>query len=215
MALSPTPAGGSGGRLPTTPATPTRKDLFESYNASVPDIVSGSLDLLLVGVNPSLWSGWSGYHFANPSNRLWPVLAAAGLTPRQLHPSETDELLAAGIGVTNLVNRATARADEVTADELRAGVARLEALVERWRPGVVAVLGLTAYRTAFGRTKAAVGRQRETLAGRTLWLLPNPSGLNAGWQLPRLVAAYRELRLALRPADPAADPVTFAGSGPS
>jgi double-stranded uracil-DNA glycosylase len=173
---------------------PSRADLLASYNATVPDLVSDSLHLLLVGVNPSLWSGWSGYHFGNPTNRLWPVLHAAGLTPRRLHPSETEELLAAGIGITNLVNRATARADELEPDELRAGVARLEATVARYRPGTVAVLGMTAYRTAFGRPRAQVGLQPETIGGRPVWLLPNPSGLNASWQLPRLAAAYAELR---------------------
>jgi double-stranded uracil-DNA glycosylase len=172
---------------------PSRRDLLGSYNATVPDLVSDSLDLLLVGVNPSLWSGWSGYHFGNPSNRLWPVLHGAGLTPRRLSPQDTGELLAAGIGITNLVNRATARADELDSAELRAGVSRLAETVRRWRPGIVAVLGMTAYRTAFGRPRAEVGRQPEPIAGRPLWLLPNPSGLNAGWQLPRLIAAYAEL----------------------
>jgi TDG/mug DNA glycosylase family protein len=178
--------------------TPTREDLLAAYNAGVPDLVSASLKVLLVGVNPSLWSGWSGYHFANPSNRLWPVLHQAGLTPRRLHPSETGDLLAAGIGITNLVDRATARADELDAAELRAGIPRLIALTERWRPAHVAVLGLTAYRTAFARPRAKAGPQQETLGGRPLWLLPNPSGLNATWQLPRLVAAYAELGAALR-----------------
>jgi TDG/mug DNA glycosylase family protein len=176
---------------------PTREQLFAAYNATVPDVVSEATNLLLVGVNPSLWSGWSGYHFANPSNRLWPVLHQADLTPRRLHPSEVSDLLAAGIGITNLVNRATARADELSAEELVAGVPRLEALAARWQPRYVAVLGLGAYRTAFGRPRAQVGRQPETIAGCPLWLLPNQSGLNAGWQLPRLVEAYRDLRLAV------------------
>jgi double-stranded uracil-DNA glycosylase len=181
---------------------PSRAALLAAYGATVPDLVAEGLRVLLVGVNPSLWSGYSGYHFGNPGNRLWPVLHQAGLTPRRLRPGENAELLAAGIGVTNLVDRSTARADELDQEELRSGVARLESLVRRDQPETVAVLGLTAYRAAFGRPRAGVGRQPEPLAGRPLWLLPNPSGLNASWQLPRLVTAYAELRAALPGSTP-------------
>jgi len=151
----------------------------------------------LVGINPSLWSGWSGLHFGRPSNRLWPTLHQSGLTPRRLRPEDTDELLAAGIGVTNLVNRATARADELTDAEIRASVPRLRETVRRWRPRHVAVLGVTAYRTAFDRPKATVGRQDETLERARLWVLPNPSGLKAHYQQPALSAEYAKLRDAL------------------
>jgi len=160
----------------------------------VPDLVAAGLRVLLVGINPGLWSGWAGLHFANPANRLWPVLHAAGLTPRRLRPEDTAELLACGIGITNLVARATARADELEAGELRAGLTPLSALVGRWQPGIVAVLGLTAYRIAFGQPKAQVGPQQQPVGGRPVWLLPNPSGLNAGWRMERLVEAYAELR---------------------
>ena len=162
----------------------------------MPDLVAPDLRVLICGINPSLASGATGFHFGRPSNRLWPVLHQAGFTPRQLHPSETPELLARGIGVTNMVHRSTARADEITDDEIRAGVAPLTELVERVRPRWVAFLGLHAYRTAFRRRKATVGRQAETLgptAAAGIWLLPNPSGLNAHYQLPDLVRAYREL----------------------
>jgi len=159
----------------------------------VPDIVADDLDLLLVGVNPSPWSGWAGLHFAHPTNRLWAVLHGAGLTPDHLGPDETAALLAAGIGITNLVDRATARAAEVRADELRAGRDRLARLVGARRPRRVAVLGLQAYRTAYAAPRAAAGRQETRVAGRPLWVLPNPSGLNAGWRSARLVEAYRAL----------------------
>jgi TDG/mug DNA glycosylase family protein len=176
---------------------PTREELAGASGRSVPDLVAPGLRLLLVGINPSLWSGWSGYHFGRPANRLWATLHEAGLTDRRLRPEETDALLAVGIGITNLVNRATARADEIGRDELRAGVPRLRALVRRWRPLYVAVLGVTAYRTAFDRPRATVGPQPEPLQGARLWVLPNPSGLNAHYQQAALTAEYTALRAAL------------------
>jgi TDG/mug DNA glycosylase family protein len=165
----------------------------------VPDLVGPGVAVLLCGINPSLWSGAVGFHFANPSNRLWPTLHAAGWTPRRLQPHETAEVLAAGLGITNLVPRATARADELDDDELRAGLGRVEALAERVRPAYVAFLGLTAYRTATGKRGADVGPQERRLGPARVWLLPNPSGLNASWQLPRLAQAYGELRAAALP----------------
>ena len=176
---------------------PTKDELQAAYGRSVPDLVAPDLRVLLVGINPSLWTGWSGFHFGRPSNRLWPTLHEAGFTARRLRPEDTAELLAAGIGISNLVNRATARADELTDDEIRTGPARLEKLVAEWRPRSVAVLGVTAYRTAFGRPKAKVGRQEETLDGVPLWVLPNPSGLNAHYQQPALTAEYAALRESL------------------
>lgn len=182
---------------------PTRRDLAEAYGSEIPDLVGPHLRVLLVGINPSLWSGWSGYHFGRPSNRLWRTLHEAGLTPRQLQPTETGEVLTAGIGITNLVRRATARADELSADEIRAGVPGLRILVADRRPPWVAVLGVTAYRIAFGRPKATVGKQEETLDGAGLWVLPNPSGLNAHYQQPDLTLEYARLRAALdAPATP-------------
>jgi TDG/mug DNA glycosylase family protein len=172
---------------------PTREQLQAAYGAVVPDLVAPGLRVLLCGINPSLTSGLRGLHFATPGNRLWPTLDAAGWTDRLLRPDETDAVLAAGIGITNLVARATARADELTDDELRAGVADLEALAARWQPGWVAVLGMSAYRVVTGDRKATVGPQDRRIGGRPLWLLPNPSGLNASWQLPRLAQAYGEL----------------------
>jgi TDG/mug DNA glycosylase family protein len=179
------------------PSRPTKADLAAAYGREIPDLVGPGLRLLLVGINPSLWSGWSGRHFGRPSNRLWPTLHQAGLTARRLRPEDTVDLLAAGIGITNLVGRATARADELSDEEIRAGVTRLRALVARHRPAYVAVLGVTAYRIAFGRPRATVGLQSETLDGAGMWVLPNPSGLNAHYQQPDLTAEYAGLRVAL------------------
>lgn len=172
---------------------PSRAQLLAAYGATVPDLGRPGLRVLLCGINPSLVSGLRGLHFATPGNRLWPTLHAAGWTPRLLAPDETDALLAAGIGITNLVARATARADELRAEELPAGLAALAELATRWQPSWVAFCGLTAYRMATGQRLAGVGDTGDRLGGRPVWLLPNPSGLNASWQLPRLAAAYREL----------------------
>lgn len=175
---------------------PSRAELLTAYGRTLPDLAGPGMRVLLCGINPSLWSGLVGYHFARPANRLWPTLHLAGFTPRRLHPSETDQLLAAGLGVTNLVARATARADELAPQEIRDGLAAVTAVAERWAPAYVAFLGLSAYRIAAGRPRAVVGRQDERLGPSGVWLLPNPSGLNAHYQLPDLVAAYGELRTA-------------------
>jgi double-stranded uracil-DNA glycosylase len=175
---------------------PDRADLQQAYGAVIPDLVGPGMRVLLVGINPSLYSGWSGRHFARPGNRLWRTLHEAGWTDRVLHPSETAAILDAGLGITNLVARATARADELSAEEMRAGVEPLRRLVRRARPAYVAFLGVTAYRVAFGRAKAVVGRQDELFEGAAVWVLPNPSGLNAHYQQPALSAAYGELRRA-------------------
>jgi TDG/mug DNA glycosylase family protein len=168
--------------------------LQAAYGRRIPDLVEPGVRVVLVGINPSLWSGAVGYHFARPTNRLWPALHLAGFTSRRLHPSETSALLEAGLGVTNLVARATARADELSPDELRAGADGVLAFAERWKPAWMAFLGLSAYRVAFGRPRAAVGRQPERLGPSGIWLLPNPSGLNASYQLPDLARTYSELR---------------------
>ena len=180
----------------TAPARPSKDELQAAYGRTVPDLVRPGLAVLLCGINPSLWSGAVGLHFATPGNRLWPALHAAGWTERRLQPWETDEVLAAGLGITNLVPRATARADELTDDELRAGLPRLAELAERVRPAFVAFLGLSSYRVATGERRASVGEQAGSIGGSRVWLLPNPSGLNASWQLPRLAEAYGELRAA-------------------
>ena len=145
----------------------------------IDDVLAPDVRLLLVGINPGLKSAELNQHFARPGNRFWPALAQAGITPRLFSPAEQRQLAELGVGITNIVSRPSATAAEVTADELRAGARRLGELAERIRPNVVAILGLTAYRTAFGRPKATAGPQPEGLGPAQLWVLPNPSGLNA------------------------------------
>lgn len=176
---------------------PTAGALAAAQDVVLPDLVRDGLRVLFVGINPGLWSGATGRHFGNPANRLWPVLHQAGFTPRRFGPDDAEELLALGYGISNLVARTTATAAELSREELRAGVPRLASTVERHRPGMLAFLGLSAYRTAYGRPHAGVGRQAETVAGVGLWLLPNTSGLNAHHQLPDLVRLFAALRAAV------------------
>jgi TDG/mug DNA glycosylase family protein len=176
---------------------PTRADLLAARNKKVPDVIAPGLRILFCGINPGLYSGATGHHFARPGNRFWPTLDLAGFTPSLLHPSEERELLTYGYGITNLVSRATATADELAPEELVAGQRRLKSKVKRYQPQVVAVLGISAYRTAFARKTVALGRQLELLAGAIVWVLPNPSGLNAHYQLADLAVQFRALRLAI------------------
>jgi len=159
--------------------------------------------VLFCGINPGLYSGATGHHFARPGNRFWPALHAAGFTPRLLRPAEQAELLRHGYGVTNLVNRTTASADELSPEEFVAGRRRLLAKVRRYRPHTVAFLGVGAYCHAFGLPRAALGLQAERLAAARVWLLPNPSGLNANYQLPALVRLFRALKEATDDGDKA------------
>lgn len=175
---------------------PTKAEIQAAYGKTVPDIIAPNLNVLLCGINPSIYSAAVGHHFARPGNRLWKTLHAAGFTPHVFHPSEDQDLLLIGIGMTNICDRATARADELSRDDLRAGRQALEAKVEAYQPKVLAILGISAYRTAFQQPKAGMGRQEERLHGAMLWILPNPSGLNAHYQLPDLAQVYGELRQA-------------------
>jgi TDG/mug DNA glycosylase family protein len=165
---------------------------------TVPDLIAPELIVLFCGINPSLYSGATGHHFARPGNRFWPALHAAGFTERLLHPSEERLLLDYRLGVTNLVARATAGAAELETEELQAGRRILERKVRRYRPRCVAVLGVGAYRSAFQRPKAVIGRQIDLLGDAALWVLPNPSGLNAHYQLADLAQHFGALREALR-----------------
>lgn len=173
---------------------PTKADLLAAKDKKVRDVIGPGLRVLFCGINPGLYSGATGYHFARPGNRFWPTLYRAGFTPRLLDPSEEWELLDLGCGITNLVARATATADELAPAELLAGRKRLEAKVRRYRPGTIAVLGIGAYRTAFGERTATLGPQAAALAGAAVWVLPNPSGLNAHYQLAALVEQFQKLR---------------------
>ncbi len=154
--------------------------------------------MLFCGINPGLYTAAIGHHFGRPGNRFWKVLHLAGFTPRELSPFEERELLRHGCGITNLVNHATARADELAPEDLARGGARLARTVRRWRPRAVAVLGLDAYRAAFGARRVAVGRQEGTLTGAAVWVLPNTSGLQASYQLGDLVRLFAALREATR-----------------
>jgi TDG/mug DNA glycosylase family protein len=178
-------------------ARPTPADLVAAEGRFVPDVLRPGLDVLFCGINPGLWSAAVGHHFARPGNRFWKALHLGGFSPRRLEPDEEAELLRLGLGITNLVERATAGAAELGAEELRAGAARLAAKAAATRPRVVAVLGVGAYRTAFARPGAAVGPLPDPIGGSAAWLLPNPSGLNAHYQLPDLAEAFAELRRSL------------------
>jgi len=175
-------------------ARPSPRELAAAHGNSIPDVIAPGLRVLFCGINPGLYSGATGHHFARPGNRFWPTLHRAGFTARQLHPSEQDELLRAGYGVVNLVNRATATAEELVPEEFVAGRKRLAAKVRSYRPAAVAFLGVGAYRQAFGLRSADIGLQPERFEGATVWVLPNPSGLNANYQLPDLVRLFRALQ---------------------
>jgi double-stranded uracil-DNA glycosylase len=175
-------------------------DLEAAKNATIPDVLPAPgepFQVLFTGINPGLYSAATGWHFARPGNRFWPALHASGFTPRQLKPSEQAELTRYGLGITNIAPRATAQAAELTPAELKQGAARLLDLIGARRPRFVAIAGVTAYRTAFARPKALIGPQPDPLGTARLWILPNPSGLNASWTLPRLTEAFRELRAAV------------------
>lgn len=163
----------------------------------IADVIKPGLDVLFCGINPGLVSEATGHHFARPGNRFWPALHLSGFTPRQFAPAEQEGLLELGLGITNVVARPSAKADELTIDELKAGGVELAEKVERYSPKVLAVLGVTVYRAAFGRKKAQVGPQQDAVGGARVWLLPNPSGLNAHWQLPALAAEFARLKASL------------------
>lgn len=176
---------------------PTRADLLAAKDKTLRDVIGPELRVLFCGINPGLYSGATGHHFARPGNRFWPTLYHAGFTPRLLAPSEECELLALGYGITNLVRRTTATADELAPEELLTGRKRLERKIKQYQPHLVAILGVGAYRMAFQERRATLGTQTRSIADATVWVLPNPSGLNAHYQLADLVEHFRNLREAL------------------
>jgi double-stranded uracil-DNA glycosylase len=179
------------------PRRPSRHEIERARGRRLPDVIAPGLEVLFCGINPSLYSAAAGHHFARPGNRFWLTLHRAAFTPRVLSPYEDRTLLALGYGVTNVVSRATGRAEELTPAELKAGARRLERKVRLYRPRCLAVLGIGAYRAAWGRPEATWGPQPETIGSTLVWVLANPSGLNASFQLDDLARAYRELRAAL------------------
>jgi double-stranded uracil-DNA glycosylase len=170
------------------------EELAAAKGLTLPDLIAPGLRVLFCGINPGLYSAAAGAHFARPGNRFWKALHQSGWTPRLLDPSEQHLLLDDGIGITNVVSRATTAASELTAQELRAGAEELEDRVNRFQPRTLAVLGVLAYRQAFRRPAAVIGRQQTTIGDTSIWVLPNPSGLQARYQLPELVSWFRQLR---------------------
>jgi len=197
--LGPGPFGtvGPRGYGDYTMTRPTTADLAAAYGRGIPDVIARDLAVLFCGINPGLWSAATGHHFARPGNRFWPALHRSGFTPRQLSPQEQDTLLSLRLGVTNLVERGSARADELTGEELRAGAETLDRKLRRHRPAWLAVLGVGAYRTAFGVRTAHVGPQPELRGTTRVWVLPNPSGLNAHYTLDRLTSEFARLHSAI------------------
>jgi TDG/mug DNA glycosylase family protein len=190
---------------PASRATrPTAAELRAAVGRTIPDVIAPGLRVLFCGINPGLWSAWSGHHFARPGNRFWPALHRSGFTPRQLRPAEQHLLLGNGLGVTNVVARGSARADELTRTELIDGGRQLTERVQRYAPAWLAVLGIGAYRVAFDEPRAVVGPQDRLVGTTRVWVLPNPSGLNAHYQLDALADAFAQLRNA-------APPVPLAG----
>ena len=178
-----------------TPWKPTKAQLLAARNKLVPDLIAKDLIVLFAGINPGLYTAAIGRHFGRPGNRFWPALHGGGFTPRLFSPFENSLILDLKFGITNIVERATARADELTDDELRAGGQRLEAKVKRWRPTVVAFVGIGPYRIVSGINDARVGLQKVLFGSSHAWVLPNPSGLNAHYQPAALAQLFADLRL--------------------
>ena len=185
-------------RVPTTPtARPRKADLLAAVAKTVPDLIAPDLNVLFCGINPGLYSAAVGHHFARPGNRFWPALHRAGFTPRLLAPDVERDLLPLKLGITNIVERASAAADELTHEELQSGAERLRRKLKRYRPRVLAVLGVGAYRTGFGQKDAKLGPQPKPIGQTTVWVMPNPSGLNAHYRLDQLAEMFATLRRAV------------------
>ena len=178
------------------PFKPTKQQLIAAAGKTLPDVIAPNLRVLFCGINPGLYTAAVGHHFARPGNRFWPALHKSGFTDRQISPFDERELLNAGIGISNVVSQATAAAAELTREDFIKGGELLAGKVKRFRPSIVAILGVGAYRQAFNQPKATVGEQAERIHDARVWVLPNPSGLNANYQLPELVKLFKDLRAA-------------------
>ena len=187
-------------------ARPAPADLEAARHATIPDVLASGLRVVFAGINPGLYSAATGHHFARPGNRFWPALHRSGFTPRQFRPDEQDQLLTLGLGITNVAPRATARAAELTPAELRDGALALQEKLAVLRPQWLAVLGVTVYRTAFGHPDAAVGPQAGGLGPTRVWVLPNPSGLNAHWTPAALAGEFARLRVRAAVPPPSVPP---------
>ena len=176
---------------------PTKADLLAANDRTIADVIAPDLRVLFCGINPGLWSGATGHHFARPGNRFWPALFAGGFTPRLLRPNEKHELLTYGIGITNVVMRTTAAAAELSHDEFVTGGKKLRAKVKKFRPRVLAVLGIGAFRAAFDHPAATLGEQADRIGETRVWILPNPSGLNAHYSPTALGKLFGALRTAI------------------
>jgi TDG/mug DNA glycosylase family protein len=188
--------------IETAVRRPSKADLLAAINKTVPDVIAPGLQVLFCGINPGLYSGWAGHHFARPGNRFWPALHASGFTERLLRPQEECELLGLGYGITNLVERATLGSGELSRGELQAGGRTFIRKIIKYRPQAVAVLGVSAYRTAFECPNTTIGAQSQAMEGASVWVLPNPSGLNAHFTPRTLAKVFREFRQQLRDLEP-------------
>lgn len=183
------------------PFKPTKEQIAAAAGKSLPDVIAPNLRVLFSGINPGLYTAAVGRHFARPGNRFWPALHRSGFTERLLSPFEEDDLLFSGLGITNVVAHATATAAELTPEDFVKGGRILRAKLRRFRPQVIAILGVGAYRMAFAQPKATIGEQDEKIHDCRVWVLPNPSGLNANYQLPDLVRLFSELRMTIDTSD--------------
>ena len=183
--------------IPLPRLKPTREELLAAAGKTIADVIAPDLRVLFCGINPGLYSGWSGHHFAKPGNRFWPALHASGFTERLLSPAEKSGLLKDGYGITNVIARTSASETDLSKEEFIIGTRRLKAKLLRYQPKFLAVLGIGAYRVGFARPKAMLGRQEEQFGDTIVWVLPNPSGLNAHYQPKELARLFRELREAV------------------
>jgi TDG/mug DNA glycosylase family protein len=172
---------------------PTREDLEAAYGKGVRPVIAPDLAVLFCGINPGLYTAAIGHHFGRPGNRFWTALHRAGFTPNLISPYDERELLTYGIGITNIVNKATRVAEELSREDLRAGSKKVRRAVRRYRPKILAVLGLGAYRLAFGRPRATIG-EAERIGETRVWVLPNPSGRTASYQMDALEHLFRVVR---------------------
>ena len=179
------------------PFKPTKQQLIDAVGKTLPDVIAPNLRVLFCGINPGLYTAAVGHHFARPGNRFWPALHKSGFTDRLVSPFAEQELLKSGIGISNVVSHATATAAELTKEDFIMGGRTLAGKVSRYCPQIIAILGVGAYRLAFAQPKATIGEQTDRIHDARVWVLPNPSGLNANYQLPELVKLFKQLRAAV------------------